>query len=168
MEQRIVSKVNDHQMKFKSDLIEWLNKFEGKVVCGDTDDTAAFLHYVNQYENPTFTDDEFQKRKRTTIWIPLNERCIARRSNKQQCSRRRRGGEFCCGTHVKGTPYGVVSQSAEEKNALKKVEIRTVEIGGIYYYADHENNVYSPEDIVAESTTPNIIGKYENDCFVAF
>lgn len=164
MEQRIMSKVNDHQIHFKTDIGEWLKRFNSKVMRGDEDVTAAFLQYVYSHKGLTFTEEDFQKRKRTAI--PMNERCIAKRSNNEQCSRRRKFGCFC-GTHTKGAPYGVISEMMVDKQETKKkVEIRTVDIGGIYYYVDCDKNVYSPEDIVSQSTSPKIIGKYENDCFL--
>ena len=164
MEQRIVRKVNDHLIDFKSDIGEWIKRYNCSVKRDEDDVTSAFLQYVYSYNNPNFTEDDFQKRKRTTATIPPNERCIAKRSNNEQCSRRRKEGGCYCGTHAKGTPRGVVCQLAAEETS-RKVEIRTIEINGIYYYVDNENKVYSPEDIVAGFSSPRVIGKYTNEKF---
>ena len=164
MEQRIATKVNDHQIAFKTSIREWLSHHDVTVTRGDEDVSAAFLQYVYSYKNPTFTEDDFQKRRRTSTPILPSERCGARRSNNEQCSRRRKKDGCFCGTHAKGTPNGIVCQVVGEET-LKRVEIRTVEINGIYYYVDSANNVYSPEDIVNESEEPMIIGKYENGQF---
>ena len=55
------------------------------------------------------------------------------------------------------------SQSIIGKGAIFKGKISnasTIEINGIVYYKDNENNVYDPNDIVKDVKNPNIIGKY--------
>lgn len=162
MEQRITTKVNDHMIQFKTDVKEWMKKHGVYAMRGGEDVTMAFLHYLYSYENPTFTEDDFQKRKRTSCVISPADRCVAKRSNNEQCSRRRKAGMCFCGTHAKGTPYGVVTCEVE-KVTTKKVEIWTEEVNGIFYYLDHAGNVYSPEDIVQGNMKPSTIGKWSKD-----
>lgn len=167
MEQRVSAKVSDHMIHFKQDVEKWMKHFDIKVMREDEDMTAVFLQYLYSYEDPKFTDEDFQKRKRTAVVVPSGERCIAKRSNSEQCSRRRKNGGCFCGTHVKGNPYGVVTQAAEEET-VRKIEIRTVEINGIYYYIDDNNNIYSPEEIINEVSKPTIIGIYQDGKYIAY
>ena len=44
---------------------------------------------------------------------------------------------------------------------LRKVEVWVQEIKGINYYIDAEKNVYLPEDIIANSKRPRVIGTWE-------
>lgn len=163
MEHRLASKLSVHEMKFKTDIRDWL---VGNQVClhqGCRDVTCAFLDYVYSYEGATLTEEDFHKRKRSSSMVPLSERCMAKCSNGGQCSRRRSGGSFC-GTHAKGTPYGIVSETTTE-DIVKRVEVRLTEINGIYYYKDDSNQVYSPEDIVGERPKPRMIGHIENGVY---
>ena len=68
-----------------------------------------------------------------------------------------------CGTHVKGTPHGELNSSVEDINKVKKIEVWVQEIKGINYYIDSDKNVYLPEDIISNSISPRVIGKWEID-----
>ena len=67
-----------------------------------------------------------------------------------------------CGTHTKGTPHGMIENnvSTENSKVRVKVEIWVQEIQGINYYIDVDHNVYKPEDIIQNTDTPQIIGKW--------
>jgi hypothetical protein len=54
-----------------------------------------------------------------------------------------------CGTHIKGQPYGIETKQDKTKQQMKKIEIWVQDIKGINYYIDSSNNVYKPEDIIA-------------------
>lgn len=160
MEQRIATRANDHSMQFKTDIKGWLEQYNIRAIRNNEEDvTAAFLQFVYDYKEVSFSADDFQKRKRTANAIPLHERCIAKRANSEQCSRRKKEGSCFCGTHAKGTPHGVSEGNAEELPA-KSVEIWTEDIQGIHYYLDDQGNVYSPQDIVGEVKTPRVVGKW--------
>ena len=64
---------------------------------------------------------------------------------------------LACGTHIKGTPHGIVDSNGESKT-VTKIEVWVQEIKGINYYIDDSNNVYLPEDILQNSTSPRKIG----------
>ena len=80
------------------------------------------------YDQPVLKLDktDFQKRKRVKNVVPLHDRCIACRANGEQCTRRRKGDSEYCGTHIKGTPHGIISkekQDSEPKEMIKKVSL---------------------------------------------
>jgi hypothetical protein len=53
----------------------------------------------------------------------------------------------------------VVDNEGETKT-VKKIEVWVQDIKGINYYIDDANNVYLPEDILQNSTTPRKIGMW--------
>ena len=67
-----------------------------------------------------------------------------------------------CGTHDKYQPHGIVSVDINEKS-LTRCTISIIDINGINYYIDENNNVYDTKDIILNSTTPKIIGVIDND-----
>ena len=90
------------------------------------------------------------------------------RANGEQCTRRRKDNEEFCGTHVKGTPHGVISKDSSEDNNYKKVSVWIQEISGISYYIDNMHNVYNMEDIIQNKMNPRVIFKWkmEDDEYV--
>lgn len=101
------------------------------------------------------------KRKRIKNVVPLFDRCVAKRANGEQCTRRKKEGEGYCGTHIKGRPHGCVNEMDETVVTNKKVEVWIQEIKGIVYYVDANKNVYDPEDILANKINPRIIMKLD-------
>ena len=101
-----------------------------------------------------------EKRKRNKHQIPLNERCLAKKSGGEQCTRRKKNDSDFCGTHIKGTPHG---QTTDLVNTLKKVNVYAEDIDGIIYYIDDDGNVYNSEDIYQKLDNPRIISKYTKD-----
>lgn len=158
MERRIAKKLETHQISFKNDIKEWVVKHLSTV---DNEDTRRLLTYVYDYPNLSLTKEDFQKRKRVKNTVPQFERCMAKRANSEQCTRRKKDGSCFCGTHIKGTPHGVVDDSNEQSQQVKKVEVWVQEIKGINYYIDSDNNVYLPEDIISNSKTPRVIGQWQ-------
>ena len=98
-----------------------------------------------------------EKRKRNKHQIPLNERCLAKKSGGEQCTRRKKDGSNFCGTHIKGTPHG---QTTDVSSNLKKVNVYAEDIDGIIYYIDDEGNVYNSEDVFKKIDNPRVIQKY--------
>lgn len=101
-----------------------------------------------------------EKKKRNKHQIPLNERCIAKKSGGEQCTRRKKCDSNFCGTHIKGTPHG---QTTDVINNLRKVNVFAEDIDGIIYYIDNQNNVYNSEDVFRQIDNPRIISKYIKD-----
>ena len=100
------------------------------------------------------------KRKRVKNVVPFCDRCCAKRANGEQCTRRKKEEDEYCGTHMKGTPHGVVDLQDDNKQATQKIEVWAQDIQGIVYYIDKNMNVYQAEDIVSNKSNPKIIAKY--------
>jgi hypothetical protein len=157
MEKRISKRIEQYQLDFKNAIKSYLDKNGCRVSNEKEDITSDFLKFVFDFENMTLSKDDFRKRKRVKNQVPHYERCTARRANGEQCTRRRKDSACFCGTHIKGTPHGVVDSDGESKT-FKKIEVWIQEIKGINYYIDDSNNVYLPEDILQNSTAPRKIG----------
>jgi hypothetical protein len=198
MEKKLNKKVQEYQVEFKNNIKKWLEEQKVQIIKKNTGDdnmqttaimqedrTSDLLKFVFDYTAFELTKDDFQKRKRAKNTIPQNEKCVANRSNGQQCTRRRKPGhDLLCGTHLKGTPHGVYtnnnntncdneaqnknsssvqtsSSSSSSNNKGTKVEVWVQEIKGINYYIDSVNNVYRTEDIISSKPNPDIIAKWK-------
>jgi hypothetical protein len=106
--------------------------------------------------------EDFAKRKRVKNTVPVFERCCAKRANGEQCTRRKKEQFNYCGTHSKGTPHGIISDT-EPVNTTTKLEVSAIDIKGIVYYLDQTGNVYDTEDIITNKKNPRIIAKYEKN-----
>ena len=180
MEKNLNKKVQEYQLGFKNDIKKWLEDTETNILyisenSSVDNKTSEFLKFVFDYTSFELTKSDFQKRKRAKNIIPQQEKCIAKRANGVQCTRRRKQSDvLMCGTHLKGTPHGVCSEddthntndtnlNYAQKNILQttKVEIWIQEIKGINYYIDNVNNVYRTEDIISNKQNPDIIAKWK-------
>jgi len=121
---------------------------------------VALMHNLWNTAPLVLKESDYQKRQRAKNIVPLYERCIAKRANGEQCTRRRREGANFCGTHAKGTPHGTINMDAVE-TPLKKVDVWIQEMGGISYYIDGEGNVYNPQDVFQNKVDPRKIHRYE-------
>lgn len=131
----------------------------------DEDETKIneFLQEIYNYECLTLTKEDISKRKRIKNAIPGCNRCIAKRANGEQCTRKQKEGYEYCGTHVKGIPHGIISNKEDVLNGIELVRAEVVakDIHGIVYYIDQYNNVYKTEDILNEKKNPEVIAKCE-------
>jgi hypothetical protein len=161
MESRINKKVDTHLSAFKEDIKEWFD-VNNSDISGDANKNT-FLQFIFDYDALSLSKDDFTRRKRVKNSVPLQIRCCACRANGEQCTRRRKDGLDYCGTHIKGTPYGVVQLNKSEVNLLSKKQVWVQEIKGIQYFIDDSNNIYLHEDILNNIKNPTIIGKYSKD-----
>lgn len=161
MERRVAKKLDSHFTEFKNDIKNWFQE-NGCEIIGDSN-KSAFLQYIFDYDNISLSKEDFQKRKRIKNVVPQYDRCCAYRANNEQCTRRKKDGLNYCGTHIKGTPHGVVSSADVTDAKIKKKQIWAQEIKGICYYIDDSNNVYDHEDIIKNKENPKIIAKYRVD-----
>ena len=111
------------------------------------EDMNKLLQYIYDYERLYFVKEDFQKRKRVKNFVPIFDRCCAKRANNEQCTRRKKESSEYCGTHLKGTPHGIVDINTDSTNTTQKVEVYAQDIQGIIYYIDKNNNVYQVEDL---------------------
>ena len=161
MEKRIINKVQTFNNGVKSNILEWLASNNATIQNSDgTDITEDFRAFVANYEDITFRKEDFLKRKRVKNMAPQHERCCAKRADGSQCTRRKREDSMYCGTHIKGTPHGLMSCDAP-KQTTKEVEVFLQEIKGIGYWIDNNKNVYKGDDILSGKKDPSIIAKYE-------
>ena len=158
MEKRVVKKCEEHLSDFKEQIKIWFE--ENNVTISGKQTTSDFLQFVYDFNTIKLTKDDFAKRKRIKNIVPQNERCCACRANGEQCTRRKKETDEFCGTHIKGTPHGVIT-SEKSQPTHKKVQIWAEEIGGIIRHLDKEGNVYDPQDIYQNSTNPKIIAKWK-------
>jgi len=164
MEKRLTSKIEDYQRVFKDNVREWLSSQCVQVTSKTGDDiTGEFLRYLYDYKKLELVSDDFQRRKRVTNAIPLDCRCIAKRANGDQCTRRRKDGKTYCGTHEKGTPHGIVETDESNALATHKVNIWAQDIRGIHYYLDKSNNVYDPSQVIRGDVNPAVIARWSKD-----
>jgi len=159
MEKRLNKKLDTYFTQFKDNVKNkacdmGLNKNE---------DIKQLLQYIYDYERLNFDQFDFQKRKRVKNFVPIFDRCCAKRATGENCTRRKKEGCEYCGTHTKGTPHGVVDLQNEVKTTTHKIEVWVQDIQGIHYYIDKNGNVYNPEDILGNKQNPKIIAKYISD-----
>lgn len=156
MEKRINSTVEEYTLSFKNDICQKLVS-----VLGDTIECTEIVNYICNYDRLVLGTQDFAKRKRVKNEVPFSDRCIAKRSCGEQCTRRKKDNEVFCGTHVKGTPHGSIEQdNNQEKMQTSKVEVWLQDFKGISYYIDKGFNVYQTEDIVSNKRNPKVIAKY--------
>ena len=150
MENRIRKKVCEYIEKLKSDVVDYLKENGSVDIKG----------YLSEYNGIVLSCEDFKKRNRVKSVIAQHDRCNAKRADGYQCTRRRKGEEVFCGTHLKGRPHGVVS-SPERVVTTKRVMVWAEDIEGIIYYIDKEQNVYDTTDIINNKKNPRVIAKYE-------
>ena len=168
MEKHINQKIEQYQVAFKNDIKKWLLTHNISVVDSKNNVmNGEFLQFIYDYNSMQMNETDFKKRKRIKNAVPQFELCIAKRANGEQCTRRKKtDGEYketttnFCGTHVKGTPHGVITNDVEMPKPNTKVEVWVKDIKGINYYIDANHNVYKPEDILSNKVNPSVIAKW--------
>lgn len=156
MERRLNKKVESYITTFKDNIREKATQLG---LINDVKSTQL-LQYIYDYDRLMLNKDDFQKRKRVKNFVPIYDRCCAKRASNEQCTRRRKDGMEYCGTHMKGTPHGIIDNNNEPKVNTNKVEVWAQDIQGIVYYIDKFNNVYETADIIKNQINPKIIAKY--------
>ena len=156
MEKRLTKKAEFYITNFKDNIREKATQLG----ISQNPEMYQLLQYIYDYERLSFNKEDFQKRKRVKNFVPIFDRCCAKKSSNEQCTRRKKEGCEYCGTHVKGTPHGIVDNQTDNKVSTQKIEVWGQDIQGIIYYIDSNNNVYKPEDIIINKVNPKIIAKY--------
>ena len=124
---------------------------------------VTLLQFIDNYAPLILKPSDYEKRQRTKNIVPLYERCKAKRACGEQCTRRKKANGTLCGTHIKGTPHGIMDIKAQE-NVIEKIDVWVQDINGINYYIDDNNNIYDPQDVYQHKITPRKIHKYvKND-----
>ena len=152
MDKRLNKKLESYITTFKDNIREKASQLGAP--------NEQLIQYIYDYNRLNFTKEDFQKRKRVKNVVPFFDRCCAKRASNEQCTRRRKDESEDCGTHMKGTPHGIIDTQNESKPTTQKIEVWAQDIQGIIYYIDKANNVYQAEDIVVNKCNPKIIAKY--------
>jgi hypothetical protein len=156
MEKRLNKKVDTYISGFKDNVREKATQLD--LVANEK--VNQLIQYIYDYERLCFTKEDFQKRKRVKNFVPIFDRCCAKRATNEQCTRRKKDGNEYCGTHIKGTPHGIIDEQNDVKVNTQKIDVWAQDIQGIIYYIDKFNNVYQLEDIVGNKKNPKVIAKY--------
>jgi hypothetical protein len=156
MEKRLNKKLELWITGFKDNIREKASQ----IGISKSDQTNQLIQYIYDYDRLSFGKEDFQKRKRVKNVVPFFDRCCAKRANNEQCTRRKKDDIEYCGTHMKGTPHGVIDNQNESKPNTQKIEVWAQDIQGIIYYIDKSFNVYQAEDIIVNKLNPKIIAKY--------
>ena len=156
MERRINKRIESYISTFKDNIRDKVTEI------GITPEHSnPLLQYIYDYERLAIGKDDLLKRKRVKNVVPFFDRCCAKRANGEQCTRRKKDEDEYCGTHMKGTPHGIVEDETDEnKLNTQKVDVWAQDIQGIVYYIDKASNVYQVEDIMQGKVNPKIIAKY--------
>ena len=160
MERRLHKKIDSYIRAFKTELCEQIQ--ENPLFDEHKEEQMKMINFIYEYDNFELNKEDFMKRKRIKSTIPAYERCCAKRANGEQCTRRKRDDCQFCGTHSKGTPHGVNTDS-DPVNTTTKIEVSAIDIKGIVYYLDDNTNVYDTEDVIANKNNPRVIAKYEKN-----
>jgi hypothetical protein len=160
MEKRLNKKAETYVTTFKDGIREKTNQLG----LSNNDKINQLIQYIYDYDRLSFAKEDFQKRKRVKNFVPIFDRCCAKRASNEQCTRRKKDGSEYCGTHLKGTPHGIVDIDGEQPPTTQKIEVYAQDIHGIIYYIDNCNNVYKAEDIIGNKMNPSIIAKYVKNC----
>lgn len=158
MEKNINKKIETYIDEFKGGLKTHFIK-----ICDDVKLRNELDHYIDNYEYLRLEKNDFMKRKRTKNDVPYYDRCCAKRSNDEQCTRRRKQNEKFCGTHLKGQPHGEIQFGEQTETTKKKIVLWNQEINGIFHWIDDQHNVYDPVDIIHNESSPKIVSKWEKD-----
>jgi hypothetical protein len=177
MERRIGTKIESYIIEFKDAISSKIRELG----TGSTDSTnpanaalenvcKQLTSFVYEYEKLKLVKEDFMKRKRVKNMVPIQQRCLAKRANGEQCTRKKKEGCDYCGTHTKGAPCSIMDQDQSDtpKPNQESINIWVQNIKGIEYFIDGSHNVYKHEDVINNSTNPRIIAKYAKNESGAF
>jgi len=169
MERRIGEKIEDYIIGFKDAISSKIRELGTSSSSSDHENNVVveqmckkLMSFVYEYDKLKLGKEDFMKRKRVKNMVPIQQRCLAKRANGEQCTRKKKEGCDYCGTHTKGVPCNIMdeNESTTPKSNQESVNIWVQNIKGIEYFIDGSHNVYKHEDVINNSTNPRIIAKY--------
>jgi hypothetical protein len=156
MDRKLNKRIADYVVEFKKTIKEKaleLNFTEnGKI--------QQLIEFIYNYDRLVLSKEDVSKRKRVKNTIPNTNRCHAKRANGEQCTRKQKEGHCFCGTHVKGTPHGIMNNETEQENTYVIGEVTAEDINGIVYYLDKHGHIFSTEDVLNGIPNPKVVNKY--------
>tara|TARA_Y100000996_G_C22433237_1_gene606560 strand:+ start:221 stop:757 length:537 start_codon:yes stop_codon:yes gene_type:complete len=162
MEKRIMNKVNVNNANFRNTIQKWFSDNNATIIFDSNSSinkNKEFLEFLYSYKFSELELVDFEKRKRIKNQVPQYDQCKAKKANNQRCTRRKQANCEYCGTHIKGTPHGIIEANSIQQNK-QKVEVWVQDIKGINSYIDADNNIYNPEDIISNKENPSIIAQW--------
>lgn len=164
MDKIVNDKISSYVMDMKTDFknlhnnmnIEDMNQEESKSLI------YQMINFIDSVSAIEFTPSDLSKRTRVKNIVPQYDRCIAKIAGGGQCTRKKRNEYELCGTHLKGTPHGLLNDT-DNTPKTKKVTVTAHDIKGIYYYLDDDGNVYDTSDVTQGKQNPRVVAKYTKD-----
>jgi hypothetical protein len=157
MDRKLNKLIADYVGDFKKNIKEKAMSMQ----FNDDEKIQELVEYVYNYDRLILTKEDVSKRKRVKNTIPNTNRCHAKRANCEQCTRKQKEGYTFCGTHVKGTPHGVINMTNTENQTTFVIgEVVAEDINGIVYYLDKNGNIFSTEDVLKGTPNPKVIAQY--------
>ena len=156
MNKRFNKKAEKYVTDLKSEICEKIKNI-------DIRNINNVIEFIYEYPRLTFEKEDFVKRKRLKNSIPCENRCMAKKADNTQCTRKKKDNCDFCGTHSQSAPHGLICNNVDKKS----IEVVTEDIKGIIYYVDNMQNVYRDVDIIDGKENPKIIAKYEKNDGVA-
>jgi hypothetical protein len=118
MERRLNKKVESYITLFKDSIKEKATQM-GVI---NNEEVNQLLHYIYDYDRLSFNKEDFMKRKRVKNVVHLSDRCCAKKANGDQCTRRKKDpADEYCGTHLKGTPHGILELKDEAEIYFEEI-----------------------------------------------
>ena len=89
MEKRLNKKAETYVTTFKDSIREKA----AQMGMSKNDQVNQLLQYIYDHDRLSFVKEDFQKRKRVKNFVPIFDRCCAKRASSEQCTRKKKGGE---------------------------------------------------------------------------
>jgi hypothetical protein len=164
MDRKLNKRIADYIVDFKKSIKE-------KAISLDFTEEQKLhdlLEHIYSYDRLVLSQEDVSKRKRVKNTIPNTNRCHAKRANGEQCTRKQKEGHVYCGTHVKGTPHGMINNDTENEEPYVVKEVIAEEINGIVYYLDKKGHIFSTEDVLKGNPDPKVVAYYKknNDDYI--
>lgn len=154
--------INKNIQEYLTDFKKQIQQKVDELNLIEKDKVSKLLEFVFQYESLVLTKNDIYIPKRVKIEIPCSQRCISKRVNGEQCTRRKSKDNDYCGTHLKVVRHEDFI-SKENVETKKTIKVYAENIQGIIYYIDEYLNVYNTEDILDEKEDPQIVAKAKKD-----
>lgn len=151
------SRINEYFEKMAHDVEMIASSYES------TPAIESILKYIRDYPLLHLEKEEIQRKKRQNTIVPSHLRCVAKCGKGERCSRRKQEDSMFCGTHLKGSPWGIVAPDNEPSLVSRKLPIWLEDFNGIQYYIDEEGRVYDHHDIIEGIANPRVVAKWVED-----
>jgi len=96
-------------------------------------------HNIPFEEFKIYLQKIFGKKKRKKTQLQDFERCMARKQDGFQCSRRRKKNNEYCGKHIKNRPYGRI----DNENDKESIPVKNIVIEDKEYLIDNNKIVFN-------------------------